>query len=189
MELLDNDSFLKQLAALFESSKEHGSIWLTHKRLIHDGEDVSMAQADGAEDTREYPCLIRVTDGGAAKFSTRVTSSQLEKFHHAYGTLLKASMTTLRKRDKKREKQRAEQAARRKKRMTESVVIEGPKRGNGRRKRQRLLKAAARQQDRSRSGRSGRRRVKNVRGRTVTLSVRPTTFLLRMRVCYCPIIY
>ena len=33
------------------------------------------------------------------------------KFHVAYGALLKASFTTLRKRDKKREKQRAEQLA------------------------------------------------------------------------------
>ncbi|KAJ6541671.1 signal recognition particle, SRP9/SRP14 subunit [Mycena capillaripes] len=147
MELLDHDSFLQRLTALFESSKEHGSIWLTHKRLIHDGEDVSMVAAAGSDDDREYPCLVRVTDGGAAKFSTRVNSSELEKFHHAYGTLLKASMATLRKRDKKREKQRAEQAARRKKKMTEPVVVDGPKRGNGRRKRQRQLKAEAKQQE------------------------------------------
>jgi signal recognition particle subunit SRP14 len=125
-----------------------------------------MAQADGAEDTREYPCLIRVTDGGSAKFSTRVraihrftlnsrltfpsctqvSSGELEKFHHAYGTLLKASMSTLRKRDKKREKLRVEQAARRKKKMTEPIVVDGPKRGNGRRKRQRLFKALAKQE-------------------------------------------
>ncbi|KAJ6601132.1 signal recognition particle, SRP9/SRP14 subunit [Mycena vulgaris] len=146
MELLDNDSFLQRLAALFDSSKEHGSIWLTHKRLIHDGEDVAMTEADGADDAREYPCLIRATDGDAAKFETRVSSGELEKFHHAYGALLKASMGTLRKRDKKREKQRAEQAARRKKKMTEPILVEGPKRGNGRRKRQRLLKAVAKQE-------------------------------------------
>ncbi|KAJ7083380.1 signal recognition particle, SRP9/SRP14 subunit [Mycena belliarum] len=143
MELLDHDSFLRRLTALFDSSKDQGSIWLTHKRLVYDGADVAMADLD---DTREYPCLIRVTDGGPTKFSTRVTSSELEKFHAAYGALLKASMATLRKRDKKREKQRAEQAARRKKRMTEPVVVEGPKRGKGRRKRQRLLKAVAKQE-------------------------------------------
>ncbi|KAJ7447237.1 signal recognition particle, SRP9/SRP14 subunit [Mycena latifolia] len=161
MELLDNDSFLQRLTALFESSKDHGSIWLTHKRLIHDGEDVAMA-----DDTREYPCLIRATDGGPLKFphesvhtphridfsvdaasaSAQVSSGELEKFHNAYGALLKASMGSLRKRDKKREKQRAEQAARRKKMMTEPIVVEGPKRGSGRRKRQRLLKAVAKQE-------------------------------------------
>lgn len=125
-----------------------------------------MAPVQGVDDDREYPCLVRVTDGGTAKFSTKVrarnrfdsflpanitrltqvNSSELDKFHHAFGALLKASMTTLRKRDKKREKQRAEQAARRKKKMTEPVVVDGPKRGNGRRKRQRQLKAAAKQQ-------------------------------------------
>ncbi|KAF7330112.1 Signal recognition particle protein [Mycena sanguinolenta] len=101
MELLDHDSFLQRLTTLFESSKERGSIWLTHKRLIHDGEDISMATAS-LDDDREYPCLVRVTDGGKVKFSTRVNSSELHKFHAVYGSLLKASMTTLRKRDKKR---------------------------------------------------------------------------------------
>jgi signal recognition particle subunit SRP14 len=56
-------------------------------------------------------------------------------------------MTTLRKRDKKKEKQRSEEAARRKKRMTEPVKVEGPKRGNGRRIRQRKIKAALKQQE------------------------------------------
>ena len=74
-------------------------------------------------------------------------ASQLDKFNAIYGSLLKASMTTLRKRDKKREKQRSEQAARRRKKMTELVVVEGPKRGNGRRIRQRKIKAAMKQQE------------------------------------------
>ncbi|KAF8346143.1 signal recognition particle, SRP9/SRP14 subunit [Amanita rubescens] len=145
MQVVDNDTFLKQLEALFDASK--GSIWLTHKRLIHDGEDATVKHEDGAEDTREYPCYIRVMDGKQVRFSTRVNPGELEKFHAAYGSLLKSSMTTLRKRDKKREKTRAEQAARRKKRMTENVVISGPKRGSGRRKRQRLVKAALKQQE------------------------------------------
>lgn len=77
----------------------------------------------------------------------KVNPGELERFHVAYGALLKSSMTTLRKRDKKREKTRAEQAARRKKRMTENVTIRGPKRGNGRRIRQRQVKAALKQQE------------------------------------------
>lgn len=55
-------------------------------------------------------------------------------------------MSTLRKRDKKREKLRQEQFTRRKKRLEEPIVIEGPKRGNGRRVRQRRVKAAVKQQ-------------------------------------------
>ncbi|KAF8547846.1 signal recognition particle, SRP9/SRP14 subunit [Imleria badia] len=145
MQLVDNDTFLKQLTALFESTKDKGTIWLTHKRLTHDGEDATMDDAD-PDGEKEYPCLIRVTDGKKANFSTHVISSNLPKFHAAYGSLLKASFTTLRKRDKKREKLRAEQLAKRKQRMAEPVVVNGPKRGNGRRKRQRKVKAAIRQE-------------------------------------------
>ena len=73
----------------------------------------------------------------------QVRPGDLEKFHAAYGTILKSSMTTLRKRDKKREKQRAEDAARKKRRLQEEILVEGSKRGAGRRKRQRKAKAAA----------------------------------------------
>jgi len=77
----------------------------------------------------------------------QVVPEQLESFHNAYGALLKTSMTTLRKRDKKREKQRAEQLALRKRRLADPIVIEGPKRGNGRKKRQRKIKAALKQEE------------------------------------------
>lgn len=145
--VVDNDTFLKQLATLFGTTK--GSVWITHKRLSYDEEDVTMKSEDvAAEDAREYPLLVRVTNGKGTKFSTKVIPPDLEKFHVAYGALLKSSMSTLlRKRDKKREKLRAEQAARRKKRMTDPVIIDGPKRGKGRRKRQRQVKAALKQQE------------------------------------------
>lgn len=139
--------FFKQLAALFETSKDSGSIWLTHKRLTYDGEDTHMSHADPVDDTTEYPCLVRVTDGKDANFSTRVEPGELDAFHAKYGTLLKASMTTMRKRDKKREQQRKEEVARRKRRLAEDIVVEGPKRGNGRRKRQRKIKAALKQEE------------------------------------------
>ena len=77
----------------------------------------------------------------------QVLSSQLFKFQAAYGALLKASMTTLRKRDKKREKLNIDKAAKRKARMTEEVKIDGSKRGSGRRKRQRQAKALLKQQE------------------------------------------
>ncbi|KAH9980772.1 signal recognition particle, SRP9/SRP14 subunit [Russula compacta] len=143
MQLVDNDTFLSRLSSLFQSSKEHGTIWLTHKRLTHGGDDVTM---DSTDDTREYPCIVRVTDGKEAKFSTHITSGQLDKFLGAYGALLKSSMSTLRKRDKKREKIRSEKLAARKQRLAEPIVIAGPKRGKGRRKRQRRVKAALKQE-------------------------------------------
>jgi signal recognition particle subunit SRP14 len=76
----------------------------------------------------------------------QITSGQLDKFFSAYGALLKSSMSTLRKRDKKREKLRAEKLVARKQRLAEPIPIEGPKRGNGRRKRQRRVKAALKQE-------------------------------------------
>ncbi|KAG1737013.1 signal recognition particle, SRP9/SRP14 subunit [Suillus lakei] len=147
MQLVDNNTFLQQLGALFESTKDKGTIWLTHKRLTYDGDDAVMKEKDGGDGDREYPCMLRVTDGKKAKLSTKILSTDLDKFHSAYGTLLKVSMTTLRKRDKKREKQRAEQLAKRKQRMADPVVINGPKRGNGRRKRRRQVKAALKHED------------------------------------------
>ncbi|KAF9562247.1 signal recognition particle, SRP9/SRP14 subunit, partial [Agrocybe pediades] len=147
MQLVDHDTFFKNLTALFESTKDQGTIWLTHKRLTYDGEDTTMKVEEGSSDPREYPCLVRVTDGKKHKFSTKVDSSELIKFHAFYGNLLKSSMTTLRKRDKKREKARADAAAKRKKEMTEPIVMDGHKRGPGRRKRQRQMKALAKQQE------------------------------------------
>ncbi|KDQ62910.1 hypothetical protein JAAARDRAFT_119102 [Jaapia argillacea MUCL 33604] len=147
MQLVDNDTFLKQLGSLFETTREHGSIWLTHKRFRYDGDDAAMASAEDGEDTREYPCLIRATNGKEINLSTRVEPGHLDAFHTTYGTLLKSSMTTLRKRDKKREKQRAEDLARKKKRLADPIPIEGPKRGSGRKKRQRRLKAALKQEE------------------------------------------
>ncbi|VDB84280.1 unnamed protein product [Peniophora sp. CBMAI 1063] len=144
MQLVDNDEFFKRLGALFDSSKEHGSIWLTHKRLTHDDADAPMPDADLAD---QYPCLVRATDGNETKFSTRVLPGELEKFHATYAALLRASMGSLRKRDKKREKQRAEEAAARKKKREQTIVVDGPKRGAGRRKRQRKVKAAQKQEE------------------------------------------
>lgn len=77
---------------------------------------------------------------------TQIISGQLDKFLGAYGALLKSSMSTLRKRDKKRERIRSEKLAARKQRLAEPIVIAGPKRGNGRRKRQRRIKAALKQE-------------------------------------------
>ena len=77
-------------------------------------------------------------------YTRQVEPADLEKFHSEYGTLLKAGMSTLRKRDKKREKLRAEELAKKKKRLMEAVVVSGPKRGAGRNKRKRLITAAVR---------------------------------------------
>ncbi|KAF8545544.1 signal recognition particle SRP9 SRP14 subunit, partial [Imleria badia] len=130
----------------FESTKDKGTVWLTHKRLMtHDGEDATMDDAD-PNGKKEYLCLICVTHGKKANFSMHVISSDPPKFHTAYGSLLKASFMTLRKRDKKCEKLCTEQLTKRKQHMAEPVVISGPKHGNGQRKRQRKVKAVIKQE-------------------------------------------
>lgn len=78
---------------------------------------------------------------------SQVQPAELEKFHAQYGTLLKASMGSLRKRDKRKEKHKAEEAAKRKKRLAEPVLVDGPKRGAGRKKRMRKIKAALKQEE------------------------------------------
>jgi signal recognition particle subunit SRP14 len=95
--------------------------------------------------SKEYPCLLRATDGKSCTISTHIAPSSLSSFQAHYGTLLKTTMTqTLRKRDKKKEKSRVEAAALKKKKVMEGVLVEGPKRGNGRRKRERLEKVKVR---------------------------------------------
>jgi signal recognition particle subunit SRP14 len=91
--------------------------------------------------TAFYPCPV------TQLLFFKVEPGQLPKFHAAYGALVKASMITLRKRDKKREKHKAEELLKKKKRMLDPIPVEGPKRGNGRRKRQRRLKAVAKQEE------------------------------------------
>lgn len=54
-------------------------------------------------------------------------------------------MTTLKKRDKKKEKARLEKAQLRRKTLAKGVEVVGPKRGAGRRKRQRRVAAAIKQ--------------------------------------------
>jgi signal recognition particle subunit SRP14 len=54
-------------------------------------------------------------------------------------------MTALKKRDKKKEKQRHEEALLRRKKLEKDIPIIGPKRGAGRRKRQRRIIAAIKQ--------------------------------------------
>ncbi|KAG9003650.1 hypothetical protein FRB90_011139 [Tulasnella sp. 427] len=144
MELLSNETFLDRLRELFEATKSKGTVWLTQKRHSYDpnGEAPVVSGTDEAE----YKCLLRATDGHV-KFETLISSAELGKFHALYAALLKASMSTLRKRDKKKEKQKAEQAALWKKKLAEEIVIEGAKRGNGRRKRVRRIKAAIRQDE------------------------------------------
>ena len=52
---------------------------ITKNAVKHDGEDASMA-SDPVNDTREYPCLVRVTDGKEVNFSTRVCIRSFNRY-------------------------------------------------------------------------------------------------------------
>ncbi|KAF8324065.1 signal recognition particle, SRP9/SRP14 subunit [Clavulina sp. PMI_390] len=143
--LVDKDEFITRLTELFASKKTGGSIWIRHRRLTHDGADRTMAAAADDDDDREYPCILKVTDGKEFKMSTHISSAELPAFHAAYGSLLRASMTTMKKRDKKKERAKLEKAELRRQKLAKDVVISAPKRGSGRRKFQRQMKAAVKQ--------------------------------------------
>ncbi|KAF8336459.1 uncharacterized protein EI90DRAFT_3152618 [Cantharellus anzutake] len=142
-ELLDKDQFLGRLRTLFETTNKDkkNSVWMTHKRLTYGGGDTNMTGPADEPDSNEYACIIKATNGKGAKISTQVKPSELDSFYVAYGSLLKASMPSLKKRDKKKEKARHEQTLLRRKRLEEDVILAGPKRGKGRRQYQRKLKA------------------------------------------------
>ncbi|KAM0788474.1 hypothetical protein ACM66B_001607 [Microbotryomycetes sp. NB124-2] len=130
--LLSNQEFLSALQRLFESRRETGSVFLTHKRLTYQGttastsssstsapqqQDVEMtdktedAQRAGQTNTkgdnkaaRDWPCLVRATDGkgkkSKTKISTLVESADYDTFTSSFGSLLKQSMTSMRKKRK-----------------------------------------------------------------------------------------
>ncbi|KIJ91557.1 hypothetical protein K443DRAFT_14303 [Laccaria amethystina LaAM-08-1] len=83
---------------------------------------------DSFDEIQLSPTVIMVVDNDV------ISPAALPAFHALYAALFKTRLSPLlSKRDKKR-------------RMMEPIVVEGPKRGNGRRKRQRLVKAVRKQE-------------------------------------------
>ncbi|KAM0755006.1 signal recognition particle, SRP9/SRP14 subunit [Meredithblackwellia eburnea MCA 4105] len=106
MGVLSNSDFLSQLQSLFSSRQAKGSVFLTQKRLTYQapGDDAVMQDDEGE---REWPTLVRATDGkdnksSKLKISTIVQPSDFSSFSSAYGTFLKSVMTTLRKKQKRK---------------------------------------------------------------------------------------
>lgn len=47
----------------------------SHRIIVtYDGGDVEVKNEEGEGDTKEYPCIIRATDGKKEKFSTHVSN-------------------------------------------------------------------------------------------------------------------
>lgn len=91
---------------MFEHTTEKGSVWVTLKH----SSDKSKAQRNKmatAGKEIEYRCLIRATDGKKT-ISTMVGAKDHQRFQASYATILKARMTTLKKREKKDKRKAAE---------------------------------------------------------------------------------
>ncbi|GAA5998348.1 RNA-binding signal recognition particle subunit SRP14 [Rhodotorula paludigena] len=128
--LLSNDEFLTRLEALLAAQKDHGTVFITQKRHTYQpeastsaagaaaGGDVEMndAGAGGAdeEEDREWPLLVRATEGNGkdkgkkVNISTVVQPADADAFISSYSTLLRASFAaSLRPKRKKADQQRA----------------------------------------------------------------------------------
>ncbi|KAL5569782.1 hypothetical protein UlMin_026357 [Ulmus minor] len=103
---LQLDPFLNELTSMFERSTEKGSVWVTLKRSSLKSKVVRNKQKTAGQ-AIEYRCLIRATDG-KKKIATSVGAKDHSRFQASYATILKAHMTTLKKRERKDKKKSAE---------------------------------------------------------------------------------
>ena len=93
---LESGKFLTELNRLYDTNRDTGSVFITMKRTnekYRKGKDKNQG---------EYKCLVRATDGRHKKISTIVPLKDLEKFKDSFGTILKAKMDGLKKRERKR---------------------------------------------------------------------------------------
>lgn len=91
--LCEADTFLNELHKLFERKKKGGTVWVTMKRTNQ------KPRKSKKQQTADYVCLIRATDG-KRKISTAVSPSEYLKFQASYGLILRAQMDALKKREK-----------------------------------------------------------------------------------------
>jgi len=93
---LESGKFLTELNRLYDTNRDTGSVFITMKQTnekSRKGKDKNQG---------EYKCLVRATDGRHKKISTIVPLKDLEKFKDSFGTILKAKMDGLKKRERKR---------------------------------------------------------------------------------------
>ncbi|RYP32688.1 hypothetical protein DL767_005090 [Monosporascus sp. MG133] len=119
MDRLSNDEFFAKLVELFDRRKvkDHGSIYLTQKRLSYDQplpETTSDTIFPDLHPPRPMPVLIRATNSKAKdrrkekiKLSTVVEAEALPAFFGRYADVCKAGMTKLKPRDRSKRKGKA----------------------------------------------------------------------------------
>ncbi|NP_001156068.1 signal recognition particle 14 kDa protein-like [Acyrthosiphon pisum] len=102
MVLLEKAKFLEELNILFNTSQSSGSVRITMKLLLLSKKD-SKDQKLKIEVPKEKVCLIRATFKNK-KLSTRITADEVSSFQEEYCTLLKNSLSSLKKTKKLKKK-------------------------------------------------------------------------------------
>ncbi|OJD32655.1 signal recognition particle 14kd protein [Diplodia corticola] len=117
---LSNEEFFAQLKELFDArrTKDHGTVYLTQKRLTFDLESRASTPAKVADDPlwdthppSPLPIIVRATNGKSkdkrdrkVKLSTVVPPDRLEGFYARYADVCKAGMAALKPRDRSKRK-------------------------------------------------------------------------------------
>ncbi|CAM8948903.1 hypothetical protein QQ045_017304 [Rhodiola kirilowii] len=101
---LQPDPFLSELSSMYERNGEKGSVWVNFKRSSLKSK-VARNKLKTKGEKIEYRCLVRATDG-KKKIATSLGAKDYMRFQASYATILKARMTSLKKRDRK-EKRKA----------------------------------------------------------------------------------
>jgi len=119
---LSNDTFFERLSELFDQGrqKDHGSIYLTQKRMTYSEEKEKAVEAPSPSDpfpdlhpSKPLPVIIRASNGKSkdkrkekVKLSTVVESDALEGFFAKYAEVCKMGMSGLKKRDRSKAKEK-----------------------------------------------------------------------------------
>jgi len=110
MVLLENDTFLSELTALFLKSKSSGTVALTMKKYDGRSKPKPREGAKNAPEPAEHKCLIRAQINNK-KISTVINQKDVNKFSLAYANVLKANIDGLKKKDKRSAKSKAKAKA------------------------------------------------------------------------------
>ncbi|KAG1170686.1 hypothetical protein G6F70_007548 [Rhizopus microsporus] len=111
MKELDPLTFTVELGQFYEKAKTAGNVSVTMKRMtakrliraskvkkeMPKGGDAVVNNSNNSD--VQYPCLVRAVYKNQ-KISTIVAPEDFQKFQNAYGTVLRAYMDTLKKKDR-----------------------------------------------------------------------------------------
>ncbi|KAL6573446.1 RNA-binding signal recognition particle subunit srp14 [Orobanche hederae] len=103
---LQPDPFLNELTNMFERTTEKGSVWVTLKHSS-DKSKVKRNKMKTAGEKIEFKCLVRATDG-KKNIATMIGPKDHQRFQSSYATILKARMTSLKKRERKDKRKAAD---------------------------------------------------------------------------------